>query len=379
MFSAFASQADEKTLAPERRPTARISGYDFARAIAIFGMVVVHFILVLARNQDLDTAGSYFLLELLDGRAAALFVVLAGIGVTLRGNSAIASSDRNKLRKVQVTLVRRGVFLLAAGFLNLAIWPGDILRVYGVSLLLAPWLLTASKRQLLCIAATFVGVFIVLMGLFDYERHWDWNTMSYHDLWTADGLLRNLFYNGFRSVFPWTGILIFGMWLGRTDARAPEARRKMLVWGVGVWVTAEALSKLLLASALQPASGMDAETAHALLGTGSMPPLPLFLLSSCGASVAIIALSLMLAETAPTSRFVKALVDTGRLAFTWYVAHIVLGLGTIEALGLTGTETPERAALAAVAFFATAVAVSWFWLRRFRHGPLEWLMRAATD
>ena len=28
---------------------------------------------------------------------------------------------------------------------------------------------------------------------------------------------RNLFYDGFRSIFPWTGFLLFGMRLGRQD------------------------------------------------------------------------------------------------------------------------------------------------------------------
>ena len=35
------------------------------------------------------------------------------------------------------TLTNRGLFLLVVGFVNLLIWPGDILRVYGVSLLIA--------------------------------------------------------------------------------------------------------------------------------------------------------------------------------------------------------------------------------------------------
>ncbi len=29
-------------------------------------------------------------------------------------------------------------------------------------------------------------------------------------------------------------------------------------------------------------------------------------------------------------------------------------------------------------FFAAAVFLSWLWKRRFRHGPLEWVMRAVA-
>jgi uncharacterized membrane protein YeiB len=59
------------------------------------------------------------------------------------------------------------------------------------------------------------------------------------------------------------------------------------------------------------------------------------------------------------------------------MAHIVLGLGAIERLGLTGTQSPEVALLAASGFFAAALGVSWAWLKVARHGPLEGLMRKA--
>jgi hypothetical protein len=41
-------------------------------------------------------------------------------------------------KTIAAILRRRGLLLLAVGFLNLTIWEGDILRVYGVSLLIVP-------------------------------------------------------------------------------------------------------------------------------------------------------------------------------------------------------------------------------------------------
>ena len=63
------------------------------------------------------------------------------------------------------------------------------------------------------------------------------------------------------------------------------------------------------------------------------------------------------------------------MALTWYVGHIVLGLGAVEALGLIGNETLPVAFGSGLAFFALAVVLSWVWKAFFRHGPLEWLMR----
>jgi len=61
----------------------RIVGYDLARAIAIFGMVVVNFKIVMGAGQN-GPAWLVSSVGLLNGRAAATFVVLAGVGLWLR-------------------------------------------------------------------------------------------------------------------------------------------------------------------------------------------------------------------------------------------------------------------------------------------------------
>src|SRR5262245_18623590 len=73
------------------RPLARVEGFDVARAVAIVGMVIVHFTSVL--SYETTPPRLLELLGLLDGRAAALFVLLAGIGVTLMTRSSVASGD----------------------------------------------------------------------------------------------------------------------------------------------------------------------------------------------------------------------------------------------------------------------------------------------
>ena len=128
----------------------RILGYDVARALAMLGMIVVHFGLVMAADPT-RPAWSAMIMHLLDGRAAATFVVLAGVGLTLRSRRAVAAEDPRAIAPVRATLIRRGLFLLAMGFVNLVIWPGDILRVYGVSLIVAAGLVTASDRRLLMV------------------------------------------------------------------------------------------------------------------------------------------------------------------------------------------------------------------------------------
>jgi uncharacterized membrane protein YeiB len=65
----------------------------------------------------------------------------------------------------------------------------------------------------------------------------------------------------------------------------------------------------------------------------------------------------------------------GQMALTWYVGHILLGLGTIVALGWASHESLPVGQACGFLFFSAAVLVSWLWRRRFRNGPLEWVMR----
>jgi uncharacterized protein len=367
------AQIQKQTTASSAVPTERVLGFDIARALAIMGMVVVHFSLVMAADHS-GPAWLNEVLGFLDGRAAATFVVLAGVGLTLLSQRAVKSGDPHAIAEVRKVLIRRGIFLLALGLINLCIWPGDILRVYGVSLLLAAWLITASNRQLLLAAVGFALGFMVLFLVLDFEKNWDWATMTYRELWTPIGLLRNLFYDGFRSVLPWTGFVCLGMWLGRLNLRDPAVNTRVFLAATGTMVCAEVVSWLCVSYFLAHAEGMDAATVKALFGTESMPALPLFLLASGGTAVAVTALSVRMTETWP-SRVWQPLASTGQMALTWYFAHIVLGLGTVVALGLLNSQSLSVAAACGACFFALAVVVSVIWRAVFRHGPLEWFMR----
>lgn len=94
----------------------RIIGYDLARSFAIFGMVVVNFKIVLGAEQS-GPAWLESLVGLLDGRAAATFVVLAGVGLSLLSRKARTSGDRDQLSQDRNTLLKRALFLFAVGLL----------------------------------------------------------------------------------------------------------------------------------------------------------------------------------------------------------------------------------------------------------------------
>lgn len=354
--------------------TNRVIGYDVARSLAMLGMMVVHFSMVASTDRT-KPPWLASILAALDGRATAIFIILAGVGLTLMTRRIIATGDPAALAEIRHTMIRRGMFLLAIGFLNLTIWAGDILRVYGVSLMVASILITSTNRRLLVIAIAFVITFVLLVVLGDFERNWDWKTLTYHNLWTPEGALRNLFYDGFRSVLPWTGVMAFGMWLGRLELAKPQTSWTALLIGSAVAMSAELLSRFLVRNwSMFSSSGLDAETAQFLFGTESMPALPLFLLSAVGTATAVISFCVLLTETWP-GVFWQPLTAMGQLALTWYVAHILIGLGTLLILERVGTESLPSAAGYGFLFFTAAMLLSRMWKSIFHHGPLESVMR----
>jgi hypothetical protein len=79
-----------KTNAAGRPEADRVLGYDVAHSPATLGMVVVHFSLVMAA----DRTAPAWLAEVpgfLDGRAAATFVILAGVGIAPDAPATCAS------------------------------------------------------------------------------------------------------------------------------------------------------------------------------------------------------------------------------------------------------------------------------------------------
>ena len=85
----------------------RIVGIDVARALAVIGMIIVNFKVVFGQSGRhwLKTAVSIF-----DGKAAATFVVLAGVGLALMTNSAIKNNDLTKLKRARIRIIKRAFF-----------------------------------------------------------------------------------------------------------------------------------------------------------------------------------------------------------------------------------------------------------------------------
>jgi uncharacterized membrane protein YeiB len=258
------------------------------------------------------------------------------------------------------------------------LWPADILHFYGIYIAVGAVLIAAPASRLWGLAACFSVAFVLLLFVFNYETGWNWDTLEYSGLWTVDGMIRHLFFNGFHPVIPWTAFLLAGMWLGRQDLTNPRFRRRVLVLALTVAALSELASRFLTRWALAGAGADRVESIEAVFGTSPMPPMPLYLLAAGGVAFVAIALCVWLTERAPHARWQQPFVATGRLALTLYVAHVVLGMGTLDTLGRLEDQALAFSLLSTGLFCLGALVFSTLWLRKYPAGPLEALMRRLT-
>lgn len=170
------------------------------------------------------------------------------------------------------------------------------------------------------------------------------------------------------------GVFLIGAWLLRSGAIVEPARHQRLFRGL-VFAGLPAGVALALTSASIGTSFAGGESELPML-RAMLPMLLANLLMALGYVGAIV-----LALQSPRwARRLAILAPAGRMALTNYLLQSVVGTLVFHGygLGLYG-EVPRAWQVVFVAgVFAIQLAVSAWWLERFRHGPAEWLWRSIT-
>lgn len=342
-------------------PAGRLGGLDLARFLAFVGMVLVNFKIVMGADDDGSMPGQ--LVGALEGRAAASFVVLAGIGLGL------ATTRSGAWNTIPVTL-KRAVFLLVVGLLNTLIFDADILHYYAFYFLFGALCLSVSSRWLVGLILLLNLGFVGMMMVFDYDAGWNWDTLSYVDFWTPSGFVRNLIFNGWHPVVPWMSFLLFGLLLSRLELASKTVQIQLIAFGLGGVVLAE-LSSFVLIASLGP---IDPELPQ-LLSTAPVPPTPLYILAGMGTASFAIGGCLMIPALFRRHDLLRFVVPAGRQTLTLYIAHIFIGMGALELFGLAGGQSIGTVVLAGLVFSLAALVYAFIWSRMFDRGPIEALMR----
>lgn len=355
----------------------RIIGIDVARALAVIGMIIVNFKVVFGAQGD--GWAKWFAIAL-EGKAAATFVVLAGVGLALMSNSAVRENNLDKLKTVRKRIAKRAIFLFVVGLSYIVIWPADILHFYGIYMLVVLFLLRKSNRAILFAALFMIFIYPFLIVYFDYEIGWDFNTLTYLDFWSFEGFFRNLFYNGFHPVIPWAAFMLIGLWFGRQDLNNNSFVKKAFWTSLVGFLLIQLMSRTTIWF-FSEGDPIAAEEIAGLLGTSPMPPLPFYMLGGSCIAICVISACILIAKRFENNGIISALNKTGQLALTFYVAHVVIGMGVMEPLGPKqfGEYSVDFSVIYALVFSLLCILFAIFWTRFKKSGPLEWIMRKLTD
>ncbi|MEW9873730.1 heparan-alpha-glucosaminide N-acetyltransferase domain-containing protein [Arthrobacter sp. HS15c] len=396
------------TAKPSRAPRSsssadRLRGIDAARGLALLGMMATHLLPTFESNADLTPTwiGLTF-----SGRAAALFAVLAGIGLALSTGKQVPAEG------ARLGAARRGIALRAAVIAAVGLTLGGlevnlaiILVHYAVLFLCVLPFLGLKPKALCAWAAGWILVSPVLAYLL---RPWLLasnpplklgHNPSWEDLSTPGPLLGDLFLTGYYPVFQWMSYLLVGLLIGRlplTRALVPWLllaggtvlavfTKSLGVTAMETWGGRAALEDVLnapnypLDSVLQvnltgvPQEGSWWWLASAAPHSGTT----LDLAHTSGVAAAVVGACLLLGRLADwlDLDLLLPLRGPGAMTLTLYTVHVWVVAGFyLKPLPAGWTEDGMYFAHAATAIIVGTVFILLKW-----RGPLEWLGHGANQ
>ncbi|MGH3612189.1 MAG: heparan-alpha-glucosaminide N-acetyltransferase domain-containing protein [Pseudonocardia sp.] len=357
--------------------TRRITGVDAARAVALLGMFTAHIL-------PLNTAdgGQTAIGLLVDGRASALFVVLAGVGVALGTGGPRRPPDTWSHLAAASGLLVRGVLVALLGLWLVGIDPpvAVILTQYGLLFVVAALSLRLTAGALACAAVLVCGIapvasHVLRAGL----PAGPGEQPGFEALAEVDELLVTLAVTGYYPVLPLSALLLAGMAVGRLDLHRRRTALRLVGGGAALAALATAASALLLGPGGGAAAIGRLELARRHHGTTPTDSwwwlavdaphsgTPLDLAGTTGTALAVLGAALLLARLARPLVWVLAAV--GSVPLTLYTAH-VLAVTVIPG----GT---DHAGMVLLWNVAGAVVVGVALRLTDRRGPLEWAVSTA--
>ncbi|MBF6149577.1 DUF418 domain-containing protein [Nocardia nova] len=381
----------DKADSPVSAPSAarRIGELDILRGFALFGIVVVNTLVVSAMFAPGAGAGdaprvpggvvdricgglegAFF-----DGKFYLLFAFLFGYSFTLQ----MAAAERAGVPAVP-RLLRRSAALFLVGVAHVTLlWLGDILTAYAALCAMLVALRTIRARTAL-IAGLLLYVAFSLLPLVQGGKPVTLNTVPRTDVGFTGGFTETLASqvaaapHYMLQIWQFQGVPALGMFLigfaagKRKVFEDPELLRR--------W-TPRAL-------ALGFVVGVPVSLASFGYSMVDTPPPALWptlqVLVNPFLTLGYIAALVRLSRSAYADA-VARLAPAGRMAASNYIGQSVVCMLIYSGYGLAlAGKVPTAGVMAiATATFATQVWLSARWLRRHAYGPVEWVLRAATN
>jgi uncharacterized protein len=388
----------------------RIQVVDILRGFALLGILLVNmqffksspFAAQFADQQvwtsGIDQTATVFIRFFAEGKFYTMFSLLFGFGFAVQMLRAEARGDRFGPR-----YTRRLLVLLVIGILHgVLLWYGDILKSYAlIGFLLLLFRNSASKTLLIWSALCLLSVVVLGTGflalsmlantVFPTTQAADPTTKFFSGLAEratyayssgsfGEVMQQRLIDNAISiasAIFSVPSILamfLLGLYAGRRQLFSNVAMHKLLIRRVMIWGLVLGLSlnaAYVAATELSDPAQMSGMNTVALIAQTLGGP------ALCLGYVAAITL---LVQRSSWQQRLAPLAAVGRMALTNYLLQSLICTTIFYSygLGLFGQVGPAAGVLLSVAIYTLQIALSRWWLRRFRFGPMEWLWRSLT-
>ncbi|MGP5047390.1 heparan-alpha-glucosaminide N-acetyltransferase domain-containing protein [Glutamicibacter ardleyensis] len=361
----------------------RITGIDAARGIALMGMLAIH--VMPQFNDDFEPT---LVWQVASGTSAALFALLAGVGLSLGSKSATQSAAQ--LAGARASLAARAGFILGLGLvLGLIDIPAFvILSYYAVMFALAIPLLRLKATSLAFASLGFATVGSIFTWLISPSLPGlDGIDPSLSTLFAEPGAtLSSLLFTGAYPAVPWMSFVCAGMALGKLDLRSRDLQLRMGLTGLVLWLGSWALSALLLgplggkaALIYSTARVLDSEELNEALVFGLPDEVPLDslwwlvtlsphsdlvfeLLNTLGVALLVLSIALLIGQRVPW--LLRPLAIVGSMTLSIYTLHLLF-----LATGV-GVEHPMASFWLQI-LGSLLLAVLWRNISGLAQGPLE--------
>ncbi|MBA4609758.1 DUF1624 domain-containing protein [Aeromicrobium sp. Marseille-Q0843] len=330
----------------------RVRGLDAARGLALVGMVVAH----LDTRIDFDPGVAASWRHVGDGRAAVLFVVVAGFSLALTTGGTRPHVGERLADDRLAIFVRAAVLAALGAFLSALGTPvAVILASYAVYFVAALPFLRAPVPVLIGVGSVLGIAGPVIIA---------WLVERVPELTTSP--IGELFVGMPYPAIQWTGFLLVGLGLGRLRiGRSTLLALGFVGLGVGILLH-QLMLDLLQRTLADPAARESLVLTTLTSDHRSQNPVE----AASVLAICVAVLALLIALTPQARGLTYPLESVGRMALTLYVGHIVAYWAAIQ------VDPALESGSGALALWTLGVAfvAASLWFLRFSRGPLEWAL-----
>ncbi|WP_161568172.1 DUF418 domain-containing protein [Anaerobacillus alkaliphilus] len=381
----------------------RINELDIIRGFALLGILVVNMPLFQSPQliadlymlpQPLSATDTWIRIILdvfVETKFFSIFSFLFGLGFFIFMERAA-----EKGRNVYTLYVRRLTMLAVFGALHLLfLWYGDILLTYAFAGFLLLLFYKLKPKTLLMIITIFTVALILLLSanfllspeelqkeiqvlqadgagkmeeailIYNTSSYLDW--LSYRFSNEVIPLIKHLPFSMLTALY----MFLLGLYVGKLNIISEFPKHKRLarnVWWISLIISIP-LSFLIVALHLDMLT---------LRIPNSLSVQVIVTLSGLSLSIFYISTVLFLLQKEKWKKLFYPLSYLGRMALTNYIAQTVICVGIFTGFGLFGEINLALGLIMSFIILPLQILFSYFWLKYYLYGPLEWVWRSVT-